>query len=140
MKDMQDCIKEFRAAKDFYSDKKADSDSAYAEMKQIEKQLIEMMEATDQRTFEVTGVGKATISEKLSVKTPKTLEEKRAFFGWLKENMGQEASDAYMTVNSSTLNSLFKQLSEEYANRSEVLQIDGLEAPTSSTTISFRKA
>jgi len=140
IEEMQEAVSQLRQAKDSYADKKAISEEAYSHVKEYEGKLIEMLEKTGQRTFEVTGIGKATVSTELSVKTPKTNEEKVAFFSWVKANMGQDAHDAYMTVNSRSLNTLYKQASEEAAARGEVLDIDGLEQPSSRSKLSFKKA
>lgn len=140
VKELQEKIKRFRELKTDYEEKKRVSSDAHAVMKVAEMELIEILEDLGQDSFEVKGYGKAILVKKLSVTTPKTLEEKKAFFGWLKEHQGQDVADAYMSVNSSSLNSLYKNLSEEYAKNGEVLQIDGLQMPTTRTEISFRKA
>lgn len=112
---------------------------AYAKYKAQEEKVIAMLEQSGKRKY-VSDFGNVTITHELSVKTPKTPEQKRAFFNWIYENLGEEARDVYMTVNSRSLNSLYKEQAEIAASRGNVLSIDGLEEPTSVTKLSFRKA
>jgi len=74
------------------------------------------------------------------VATPKSIEEKVAFFKWIEDNLGEETRDAYMTVSSASLNKFYQEQSDLAAERGEVLEIDGLQPPTSRSILSFRKA
>ena len=97
-------------------------------------------EHSGKKTYIAEGFGRVTVKEELSVRTPKTPEDKQKFFDWLRNHMGEDAYYAYMTVNSRSLNSLYKQKVEEYGEQGKVLEIDGLESPSSFTKLSFTKA
>lgn len=130
---------ELRAAKTIYDDIKKKSNDAYAEYQQAQKKVMDLMEQADLRTF-ITDAGRITLKSKMSVRTPKTVEQKEAVFGWINENLGPDALSAYQTINSQTLNSLYNQLNEQYAAEGKQLNIPGLEAPIESTILSFTKA
>lgn len=139
IKEMDDNLAHLRKLKDEYEEKSAESKMAYAKLKEQEAKVIDMLERSGKKKY-VSDFGNATLVQELSVKTPKTPEQKRAFFEWVEKNLGEDARDVYMTVNSRTLNSFYKEQSQLAAERGEVLNIDGLEEPTSHTKLSFRKA
>ena len=138
--DMDKAIEVLREAKDLYTEASKTSKALYADVKKFESQVVDMMERSGKKRYIAEGIGQVSISENLSVATPKTPEEKEAFFAWLKEEMGQDGYLTYATVNSASLNSLYKQKVEEYGERGEVLEIAGLQQPTSFTKLSLRKA
>lgn len=75
---------------------------------------------------------------KESVKTPKSLEDKRALFAFLEE---RGMFDEIVSVNSQTLNSLYKSLSEQAQDEGNFnFRLPGVEAPTAFTTLKMRKA
>jgi hypothetical protein len=137
--EMDDNLAYLRKLKDDYAEKDKIKKEAYAVMKAQEEKVISMLERTGKKKY-VSDSGTATRVDELSVKTPKTPEEKRAFFNWIRNNLGDQAHDIYMTVNSRTLNTLYKEQSEIAAAKGEVLKIDGLEDPITVTKLSFRKA
>lgn len=137
--EMTEAVKTLRQAKEAYDSIKKESDAAYSCYKDAEIQVISMLQESGQSTFIADGLGRVTVSESLSVQTPKTPEEKQAFFDWLKKEMGDDGFWAYATVNSQSLNSLYKQKVNEYAAKGEVLEIEGLQPATSYTKLSFTK-
>jgi len=139
IQDMDNQLEVLRELKDDYAAKDKVKKEAYAKLKEQEAKVIGMLERTNKKRY-VSDYGNVTLVEELSVQTPKTPEQKRAFFNWIRENMGEEAHDVYMTVNSRTLNSLYKEQSEVAAANGEVLKIDGLSDPITVTKLSFRKA
>jgi predicted unusual protein kinase regulating ubiquinone biosynthesis (AarF/ABC1/UbiB family) len=140
VQDMDRICAEYREAKTKASEAQKVADELKSIAKEKETQIIRMLEESGKTTYIAEGVGRATIKHHLSVKTPKTIDELRAFFGWVKENLGQDVHDSYMTVNSQALNGLYKDLSAQWQAKGEVLQIDGLSEPIASTALSFTKA
>lgn len=138
--DMQEHIKVLRELKTEYDTAKKLSTKAYDLYKDKEIEVIEILKGAGQDNFTVKGVGAVSLSETLSVQTPKSPEQKQAFFDWLKKEMGEDGFWAYATVNSASLNSLYKQKVAEYGQRGEVLEVEGLNQPTSYTKLSLRKA
>ena len=137
---MDDAVKKLRQAKERKSEAKAVLDAANKDYSEAEAQVMSLMQEAGKETYIAEGFGRVTLREELSVRTPKSPEEKEAFFKWIRENMGDDAYFAYMSVNSRSLNSLYKQKTEEYGERGELLQIDGLSEPTAFTKLSFTKA
>jgi hypothetical protein len=137
--EMDDNLAYLRKLKEDHDEKSNAKKEAYAKLKEQEAKVISMLEKTGKKRY-VSDAGNATLVQELSVQTPKTPEQKRAFFSWIERNLGEDARDVYMTVNSRTLNSFYKEQTELAAMRGEVLSVDGLEDPITVTKLSFRKA
>lgn len=137
---MDAAIVAMKTKREEYSAAKKISDGLHEEQRQLEAIVVSMLEQAGKTVYVCEGIGRVKVSYEMSVQTPKTPEEKLAFFAWLTANMGQEVSDAYLTVNSQSLNSLYNELSEEWARRGEVLSIDGLGQPIARTKLSLTKA
>lgn len=121
-----------------YQGMKTDTSVAHNEMKEQEDRVLKLLEIADKKSYKVDGLATVSRIDKLSVTTPKTNEDKKKFFDWINRTMGAEAVLAYSTVNSQTLNSLYNQKAEEAAERGESLDMDGIDMPTTRTTLSFR--
>lgn len=137
--EMDDNLAYLRKLKDDYAEKSKVAKESFAVMKEQEEKVINMLKATGKKKY-ISDAGQATLVDELSVQTPKTPEQKRAFFDWIRDNLGQDAHDVYLSVNSATLNKLYKEQTELYALRGEILTIDGLQEPISYTKLSFTKA
>jgi hypothetical protein len=118
------------------SKKQHEADSAV--VTDLKNEVIEMLQTSGLKNFKVPGIASVSLVDKLSVKTPKTHEEKEQFFTWLKEQ-GDDMYLQYATVNANSLNSLFKLKQEEAAENGEVLEIPGLSNPSSYSTLSLKK-
>lgn len=138
--DMTAAVEKLRETKNKYSESKKLADADYEAFKDAEATVLSMLEEAKLDTYIVKGIGRVTKVSQLSVQVPKTPEEKQAFLNWIKERMGDDGYWAYTTINSQSLNSLYKNLSAEYASRGEVLEIDGLQPATSFAKLSFTKA
>ena len=129
-------LRELRTA---YDEANAVKKEKYDDYKRQEAMVIEALAEVGKDTYICEGVGRVTKVEKMAVRVPATPDQKKQFFNWLKENMGEDVATQYTSVNSQALNSLYNQLTEEYAQRGEVLNIDGLETPLTRIELSFRK-
>lgn len=138
VKDITTAIEKLRDADTIAKEKKAAYSVANAEVDDLKRQVIEMLTTSGLKNFKLPGVATVSVVEKLSVQTPKTHEDKEKFFEWLKAQ-GEDMYLQYASVNSNSLNSLFKIKQEEYAENGEVLDIPGLGDPTSYTTLSLKK-
>jgi hypothetical protein len=74
--------------------------------------------------------------KRFSVKTPKSIEDKRLLFQYIRETYGQDVLDEYRTVNYQTLNAFYKQECEHLGDGAKV---PGLEEPTLDISLGFRK-
>ncbi len=84
-----------------------------------------------------TPIGTMYVIEKWTVKTPQSDEEKKAFFDWCTE-LGIYYK--YASVNSQSLNSLYKEQAEEAKARGEFLNMPGIGSPSLHESLGFRKA
>lgn len=99
---------------------------ACAHYHSLKAQVLNILEAADLRTF-VSDECRVTAIDKLSVRVPKTEEEKRAFFGWCEE---QGIFWELVSVNSNSLNAFYRAEAELAAARGvHELRIPGLDAP-----------
>jgi hypothetical protein len=141
IKELQEIVKDLKAKRDNYDEVKRHLDVMGGECDVIEHKLLEYLQENDMKSFRVDGVALVSVTEKMAVKTPKTIEDKDKFFAWLKENKGEEVMKSYMTVNAQSLNSFFKQEWDMLSDDQKLTyQIDGLEAPAMSFKLSVRKA
>jgi hypothetical protein len=138
--DMDAAIGKIREMEEKYKEAKKVSDALFEELSFAKQRVIEMLERSGRTVYIAEGLGRVKLTYEMSVQTPKTPEEKKSFFAWLADEMGQETADAYLSVNSQSLNSLYNDLSEQYARRGEVLQVPGLGAPIARTKLSVTKA
>ena len=107
----------------------------------IEAEILAHFEENDMTSFRVDGVALISVSEKLTVKTPKRPEDKVAFFNYLKETKGEEVMLHYQTVNSQSLNSFFKAEMESKTDEEKLtFNLPGIEAPSMVKKPSVRKA
>ncbi len=138
--EMDQMITTLRELKDKYAEASAVSKSLFKEVKEAEHRIVSVMEKAGKKRYILEGVGQISLEKGMSVQTPKTPEQKQAFFNWLKEEMGEDGYLTYASVNSASLNKLYKDKVEEYGERGEILEIEGLDQPTSYTKLSLRKA
>lgn len=138
LQEMDALIGELRDAKTDYDKAKKEASLAKQHYDNLQLKVSAALESANKDKY-VCDHGTVSIVRKLAVRVPATPEDRLKFFKWLEENEGQEVADNYKTVNSQALNTLYNQLAEEYAARGEVLEIEGLEAPTYRETLSFRK-
>ena len=110
---------------------------ATKELERQKREFQEILEKLDRTQYAHSEYGKVTLVKKMSVTTPKTLDEKRQVRDWLKSKLGDDAPDALMSFNSRTLNSFYNEQVNEYAERGEVLDIPGL-TPTEYTQVVYK--
>lgn len=140
LEDMDKAIAELRKARDEYAEASKKSKDLNVLVKKFESEVISLMQQAGKKRYIAEGIGAISLETGLSVQTPKTPEQKESFFSWLKSEMGEDGYLTYATVNSASLNKLYRDKVEEYAERGEVLEIEGLDQPTSYTKLSLRKA
>ena len=107
------------------------------EAKYKQQILDQMLEAGKVKYF-VEGVGTVSLSEKKSIKVPKTNEDKTLFFAYIDDKYGEEFAKSLVTINSRTLNSFYNEEAAKIEGPEE-LRMPGIEPPTSYVSLSFRK-
>lgn len=95
-------------------------EEASKKMEGLKLDVMKMMEAGDLQKFPLPGYGTVYRQQSFSVKTPKTPQDKEKLFTWIKETKGEDVLDNLLSINSMTLNSLFKEELEQAKERGDV--------------------
>ena len=135
---IRELMEHYAATRADYEAKKAESNKAYDEVKKLQMDIVNILNDANLKSFKVDGLGTVTKKVKTSVTTPKTIEDKKAMFAHFKEQ-GEDTFWTYATVNSQSLNSYYRNMSQEAAERGETFNIPGVGEPTMMEEISFRK-
>ena len=107
-------------------------------LRDLEHQFLTALGENGMRKYCIPDYGTAYITKRLSYKVPKTLEEREAFFGHLKE---KGLFEDMITVHSQTLNSWAKRELEVAAEMgADDFQIPGLGDPTYSESLGVKKS
>lgn len=135
-------VKEYNDKYAEYEAQKAISTQLYKDAEVLEGKLVEAMEQAGKSKYYVEGVGTVYFSDKLVVPTPKTNEDKKKVFTWLREKQGDTVFFATVSINHQTLQKLYNTALEEAVNAGEdasLFHIPGLQTPTSMRSLNFRK-
>ena len=106
-----------------------------AQLDELNSKILLLLEAHGKTSWQ-TPLASFDIRERVSVRTPKTDEEKRQLFEWL-QNKGIFWST--VSVNSQTLNGLYKSELESAAHDGREFNIPGLQEPEIFKQIIIRK-
>lgn len=113
-------------------------DDASGKVEEQKKKLLAYLKHFNREKFEIPGVGTFYVRQQFSVKTPKSPEDRDAFFNYLK---AKGAFDDMITVNHATLNAYYNaELDAAQQTGIENFKIPGLGDPTLYETINMRKA
>lgn len=139
-------LEEFDQALVAYYETKKAKELVESELKKAEEakrlaesKVMEYLKITKKDSYEVRGVGKASLVKKLQVNTPSNPENKRKLFDWIFEKYGQDGLDKYQTINYQSLNSLYNEEAQEAMINKQQLEIPGLDLPTTRESLSFRR-
>lgn len=107
-----------------------------AELEQSEAKFLDMLKSEDMTSYK-SKVGTIGISHRSSVKTPKSPEERKAFFAYLQS---KGIFDSMISVNSMTLNAWYKrELDSAIEQGKDDFEVPGLTGLTLTETITFRR-
>ena len=113
-----------------YEDAKAKASEEYGKYKKLEVKVMDLLENEGMAKYQ-TKSGTFTWRYSSSFKTPKTPEEKDAFFGYLKD---KGVFDQMISVNSKTMNSYLKEQEEIYEESGGLeFKVPGIQATTTRT-------
>ncbi len=107
-------------------------------LEEVEGKILEYLAILEKTSYK-SDFGTVVRQNRYSVLTPKTVEQKKAFFLWLKEK-GEDVYWQYTSVNSNSLNALYKE-ELEIAKENGDLQfsLPGIGEPTVMTSLAKRK-
>jgi hypothetical protein len=127
-------LKELRATQQSL---KVELDKVQCEYELIANEVMSELDINGVESIKIDGTLFYTETRQ-SVRIPKSLEDKERFFNYLRD---LSLYDEMISVNSATLNSFYKTMSEE-AEKDGVLefQMPGIEPPTSYKQLKIRNA
>lgn len=108
-------------------------------LEDLENLILQTLADHDMSSYKSPN-GTVVRSLRYSVRTPKSLEEKTAFFEWLNRAKGREVYWNYVTINSQSLNAFYKAEMEAAKESGDFdFKIPGLAEPEASPVLSRRK-
>lgn len=116
--------------------------AAYAEMAKQEQQVVKLLQSAGKTKYVVEGIGTAYFVNKYLVTTPKTIEDKKAFFKYLEDTFGTVFLYDKLSVHSASLNKIYNDALEAKKDNGEdisLFSIPGLQPPQVHTSLNFRK-
>lgn len=125
----------WKQATEKYQAAAAAATELYKEKEELEGKFIEALNQAGRQKYYVEGIGLVGFSKRMSVQTPKTIQEKQALASWMQEKYGKEFFWDKFSVNSQTLQSLYNKEYELFEERceltgvSEQFHIPGLAPP-----------
>lgn len=136
LKEFEITIKEFKEAKEAHDQAKLVTDKAKELVDFCGSRVMAIMQAFEKTSYKST-YGNVVRAKRFSYKTPKSEEERAAFFGFLKE---KKLFDSMITVNSKALNSFCAKEVEAAIEAGDIdFTIPGLQEPTISETIALKR-
>jgi len=124
-----------------YEKAKAISSEHHAVYQEKRAKLISMLQAAGKTKYSVDCIGTVSITEKLKVRTPKGLDNKKALAAWLLKNLGDDGMHTYLSINYNSLNSLYNQEFESAKENGTAAEFNmpGVDSPDSEFGISFTR-
>lgn len=105
-------------------------------LEKLENEYLALLQEAEIASYK-SKHGTITICNRFSVKFPKELDQRESFAKWAKE---QGIYEELFTVNSQTLNSLYKKEKELAEEKGELFfRLPGIDDPTIMTYLSVRK-
>lgn len=138
------CVK-YAAAREEYDKAKESSTDLYNVAEGLKGKVVEAMTLAGKNKYIVEGIGTFGFKDTMSVKTPKSLEEKQTLWKYLEEKYGSEVVWDKFGINSKTLNSFYNSELEafnELALAGKVsgdFHLPGIEAPTAQRDLKLTK-
>lgn len=117
-------------------EKKTALESLQKTFTELSSQFVRSMQSLDMTSVKMCDFN-FYIHETISVKTPKTQEARSAFFEFLKS---EGIFEDIISINSNTLNSLYKSYAEKALTENNVLEyiMPGIEPPSTFTSLRMK--
>jgi hypothetical protein len=104
-------IREMRKKHAAYDAVKKQAEALYAEYVQLEEAIMQDLERLGKKSYKVEGLGTISVAEKLTVTTPKTVEDKMGLMDYILNKYGRDVMLSKFSVNYQTLQAFY---TEEY--------------------------
>lgn len=141
--ELDEAVSLLKELKDEYEEKKRFSDLAHGAYEDQRNYLVSLLGKIGKKKYEAEGIGTISVSSKLKVKYPLTLEGRLEFLNYLKGRYGEEGLANLVSVNYNTLQSFYNDefnAAAESGEHVDTFSIPGILEPEESKTLSFRKS
>lgn len=135
--DFDKLVEEMRLAYIEQEEKKAILTEINKKVNALEAKCVAYLKELKRDNFQ-TPWGTPYVIQNWKVKLPENDVEKRKLFDWL-ESQGEQMKMKYLTVNSQSLNSLYKTMREEAIEKGEMFSLPGIAPPSLYESLGFRK-
>jgi hypothetical protein len=112
---LDQAMKEYELARTRYEETKEISDEAYKLAENRKAELIDLLERAGKRSWAVNGIGKVSVSEKMTIRVPQDLMKKKDMLSFFR-TLGEDRYLSMVSVNHMTLNAFYKQETESDPN------------------------
>ncbi len=139
--ELDEAVRLIRKCTEDYEAKSAIAKDAHFQLEHAKKTLTDLLVKAGKSKYDAEGIGKVAMVNRLSVKFPKDLNDRKSLMEWLRGKMGDEGVLTYFTINSQTLNSLYKEQFEHAKLHGDAatLTIPGLDEPTAALSVRFNR-
>lgn len=138
VQELDEVVKELSKLRKEHEEIKAKASDVWAKCEAQEAKLMDLLEASGKKSYEVDGVARVTLVSKTSITTPKSLDEKKRLFDWIKQQYGEEGLLAYQTVNFQSLNSLYNKTIETMIESGNPMDVSAFGLPSVHKTLQVR--
>lgn len=138
VKELDEAVKKLSALRKEHDELKTKASDKWAQCEEAEAKLLELLEASGKKSYDVDGVARVTLVSKTSITVPKDLEQKKKLFEWIKNRFGDDGLLAYQTVNFQSLNSLYNKTIEEVIERGTEIDVSAFGLPSVYKTLQVR--
>lgn len=140
MQEFLDLVKEMWKRKETVDQLKDQLKLESSQMEAVKAKALKAMETMELDKQHIPEYGTIYRKKNFSVKTPKTLEQKEALFGWIGESKGRDVLRSMLSINSQTLNSFYKAEMEVAKEEGNVdFALPGIDTPELYWTLGMRK-
>jgi len=135
----------YAGARNEYEQAKERATDLYNVAESLKGKVVEAMTQAGKSKYYVEGIGTFGFKDKMSVKTPKTLEDKQTLWKYLEEKYGSEVVWDKFGINSQTLNSFYNSELEIFNDKAKAGEVSGdfhlpgIEAPTAQRDLKITK-
>jgi hypothetical protein len=134
--DLDFAVREYKALRDVYDEKKKESNIAHEQMEASKATLMTLLSQAGKERYYVEDVGTVSVSKRMVVRMPRDLENKAKLIDYLR----QKGIDLeFLTVNHNSLNSWYNEEARALAARGLDPVVPGITEVESMEVLSVRK-
>ena len=137
--EMDSLIKEYVKKREDYDAAKKVASTKYEELSTLEERIITTLEGAGKKSYRVDGLGTFSVATKLTITTPKTVDQKSELFEYIREKHGEEVLLSMLSINYQTLNSFYNTEASNAEDRA-MFSLPGVEAPMSKKEPRFTRS